>query len=173
MRACINQVFEDRIIPHNLLRGVEGFKTEEKERVYLTIEEVRAMAEGECRYSVLKRAFLFSCLTDLRKSYIEKMRWSEVRQEGDFTRIIFKQKKTEGQKYLDISLEAVPYLGQRGKDENLVFCGFQCSAYLLTELKAWAIRCGISWLIENSELILEHAKRQMHKTLIVLYTRLY
>lgn len=144
VRACINQAFEDRIIPHNPLRGIEGFKTEEKERVYLTLEEVRAMAEGECRYPVLKRAFLFSCLTGLRKSDIEKMRWSEVRQEGDFTRIIFKQKKTGGQEYLDISPEAVPYLGQRGEDEDLVFRGFQYSAYLLTELKAWAMRCGIT-----------------------------
>lgn len=144
VRACINQAFEDRIIPHNPLRGIEGFKTEEKERVYLTIEEVRAMAEGECRYPVLKRAFLFSCLTGLRKSDIEKMRWSEVRQEGDFTRIIFKQKKTGGQEYLDISPEAVPYLGQRGEDEDLVFRGFRYSAYLLTELKAWAMRCGIT-----------------------------
>ena len=144
VRACINQAFEDRIIPHNPLRGVEGFKTEEKERVYLTIEEVRAMAEGECRFPVLKRAFLFSCLTGLRKSDIEKMRWSEVRQEGNFTRIIFKQKKTGGQEYLDISPEAVPYIGQRGEDEDLVFRGFQYSAYLLTELKAWAMRCGIT-----------------------------
>jgi len=144
VRACINQAFEDRIIPHNPLRGVEGFKTEEQERVYLTIEEVRAMAVGECRNPVLKRAFLFSCLTGLRKSDIEKMRWSEVRQEGDFTRIIFKQKKTGGQEYLDISPEAVPYLGQRGGGGDLVFRGFHYSACLLAELKAWAMRCGVT-----------------------------
>ena len=143
-RACINQAFEDRIIPHNPLRGVEGFKTEEKERVYLTLEEARDMADGECRYPALKRAFLFSCLTGIRKSDIEKMRWSEVRQEGDFTRIVFKQKKTGGQEYMDISSEAVPYLGQRGKDNELVFRGFKYSAYILTELKAWALRCGIT-----------------------------
>ena len=144
LRACINQAFEDRILPHNPLRGVEGFKTEEKERVYLTMEEVRAMATGDCRYPVLKRAFLFSCLTGLRKSDIEKMQWSEVRQEGGFTRIVFKQKKTGGQEYMDISPEAIPYLGHRGKDNELVFNGFHYSAYLLTELKAWAMRCGIS-----------------------------
>lgn len=144
LRACINQALEDRIMPYNPLRGIEGFKPEEKERVYLTLEEVRALADGECRCPVLKRAFLFSCLTGLRKSDIEKMRWSEVRQEGDFTRIIFKQKKTGGQEYLDISPEATPYLGQRGEDKDLVFQGFNYSAYLLTELKAWAMRCGIT-----------------------------
>lgn len=144
LRACINQAFEDRIIPHNPLRGIEGFKTEEKERVYLTLEEVRAMAAGECKYPVLKRAFLFSCLTGLRKSDIEKLRWSEVSQQGDFTRIIFKQKKTKSQEYYDISPEAVRYLGERGDDDALVFRGFAYSGYVLVELKAWALRSGVN-----------------------------
>lgn len=137
LRACINQAFEDRIIPRNPLRGIEGFKSEEKERVYLTLEEVRKMAIGECHYPALKRAFLFSCLTGLRKSDIQKMRWSEVRQQGEFTRIVFKQKKTGGQEYMDITPEAVQYLGQRGEDDDLVFSGFNYSAYVLGELKAW------------------------------------
>ena len=144
VRACINQAFEDGIIPRNPLRGIEGFHEEEKERVYLTFKEVQAMAAAECNYPVLKRAFLFSCLTGIRKSDIEKMRWREVYQQGEFTRIIFKQKKTGGQEYLDISPEAVRYLGERRDDDMLVFHGFHYSAYILTELKAWAMRAGIT-----------------------------
>ena len=144
VRACINQAFQDGIIPRNPLRGIEGFKEEEKERVYLTFEEVKSMAATECNYPDLKRAFLFSCLTGLRKSDIEKMRWREVFQQGGFTRIIFKQKKTGGQEYLDISPEAVRYMGERNGDDELVFQGFHYSAYTLTELKAWAMRAGVS-----------------------------
>ncbi len=144
VRACINQAFQDGIIPRNPLRGIEGFKQEEKERVYLTFEEVRSMAAAKCNCPVLKRAFLFSCLTGLRKSDIEKMRWSEVYQQGEFTRIIFKQKKTGGQEYLDISPEAVQYLGERRADDTLVFQGFHYSTYILAELKAWAMRAGIT-----------------------------
>lgn len=144
LRACINQAFDDRIIPHNPLRGVEGFKEAETERVYLTLDEVKAMAEGECRYPVLKRAFMFSCLTGLRKSDIEKMRWKEVREEGGFTRIVFKQKKTGGQEYIDINEQATAYLGERCGDEDKVFAGFHYGAYVLTELKAWALRSGIT-----------------------------
>lgn len=32
LRACINQAFEERIIPFNSLRGIEGFKSGESER---------------------------------------------------------------------------------------------------------------------------------------------
>lgn len=144
LRACINQAFEEKIIPHNPLRGIEGFKRVDVERVYLTLDEVRAMASTECKYPVLRRAFLFSCLTGLRKSDIEKMTWREVREEGGHTRIIFRQQKTQGQEYLDITKQAVPYLGDRGADDDKVFSGFYYSSYMLMELKRWAVRAGIT-----------------------------
>ncbi len=142
--ACINQAFEDRIIPHNPLRGIERVKGIETERSYLTIEEVRAMAAAHCKYPALKNAFLFSCLTGLRKSDIEKMRWSEVQQQGEFTRIIFKQKKTGGQEYLDINKQAAQYMGERREPDDRVFVGFKYSSYMITELRMWAMRAGIT-----------------------------
>ena len=53
---------------------------------------------------------MFSCLKGLRKSDIEKMKWKEVRQQGEFTRIVFRQKKTGGQEYIDINPQAVAYM---------------------------------------------------------------
>lgn len=144
LRACINQAFEDRIIPHNPLRGIEGFKQGETERSYLTLEEVRAMAAAHCKYPALKNAFLFSCLTGLRKSDIEKMRWREVQQQGEFTRLVFKQKKTGGQEYLDINPQAVQYMGERREADEHVFVGFRYSSYMITELRMWAVRAGIT-----------------------------
>lgn len=144
LRACINQAFEDRITPHNPLRGIEGFKMEETERTYLTLEEVKKLAVTECKYPSLKKAFLFSCLTGIRKSDIEKMKWSEVQQQGDFVRIVFKQKKTGGQEYLDINKQAVVYLGERGKPEDRVFSGFKYSAYMITELRMWTMKAGVT-----------------------------
>lgn len=144
LRACINQAFEDGIIPRNPIRGIEGFKLEERERVYLTLEEVRAMAAAECKYPALRNAFLFSCLTGLRKSDIEKMKWSEVRQQGEFTRIVFRQKKTGGQEYIDINPQAVAFMGERGEPDAHVFPNFTYSSYYLMELKRWAVRAGIT-----------------------------
>lgn len=141
--ACINHAFEDGVIPTNPARGVERFKQGDVNKCYLTLEEVKAMAAAECKYPVLKRAFLFSCLTGLRKSDIEKMKWSEVHQQGDLTRIIFTQQKTGSLEYLDISPEAVKYLGERGKPDQRVFAGFKYSSYLITELRMWAIRAGV------------------------------
>lgn len=144
LRACINQAFEDGIISTNSIRGIESFKVEERERVYLTLEEVKAMAATECKYPVLRNAFLFSCLTGLRKSDIEKMKWKEVRQQGEFTRIVFKQKKTGGQEYIDINPQAVQFMGERRDPEAHVFPNFSYSSYYLMELKRWAVRAGVT-----------------------------
>ena len=102
------------------------------------------MAHTECKYPILKRAFLFSCLTGLRKSDIEKMTWNEVQIHGDTTRIIFKQQKTGAQEYLDISTQAVEYLGERGEKDEQVFKGFIYNNLILLELRRWALKAGIT-----------------------------
>ena len=60
------------------MNGIEGFKAEEGTRMYLTLEEVKKLAATECEYPNVKRAFLFSCLTGLRRSDIIKLTWGEV-----------------------------------------------------------------------------------------------
>lgn len=144
LRCVMNTAFDEGLIPKNPMRGIAGFKEGEPERTYFTIEEVRLLAETECRYPGLKRAYLFSCLTGLRLSDIKKLKWSEVREEGKFTRIVFKQQKTKGQEYLDITPEAALLLGNRGKADDKVFADFLYDVYMRHELRAWCLRAGIN-----------------------------
>lgn len=126
------------------MRGIDGFKTAEVAREYLTLEEVKKLAATPCNYPILKATFLFSCLTGLRKSDIEKLTWGEIHKLGNFTRIIFRQKKTGGQEYLDISDQAAAYLGTRRNDVDRVFEGFTYGSWTSLELKRWALAAGIT-----------------------------
>lgn len=144
LRACLNHAFEERIIPYNPVRGVEGFKAEEGTRMYLTIEEVQKLAQTECPYPAVRTAFLFSCLTGLRRSDIQKLTWGEVVKQGDFTRLIFKQKKTGGQEYLDISPQAAELMGERGKPDERVFEDFLTPDATNHALQVWVLRAGIN-----------------------------
>lgn len=144
LRACLNHAYEERIIPINPMRGIEGFKQEEVARNYLTLEEIKQIVATPCKYAYLKNAFLFSCLTGIRKSDIEKLTWGEVHKFGDYTRVIFKQKKTGGQEYLDISPQAEEFLGVRGKENERVFSGFKYGAWTLLELRRWILAAGIT-----------------------------
>ena len=125
------------------MRGVEGFKAEEGTRMYLTIEEVQRLAQTECEYPAIKRAFLFSCLTGLRRSDVIRLTWGDVHQQGEFTRIIFKQKKTSGQEYLDIPPQAAELMGERGKDAEHIFPNIHSPSCTNEMSKRWVLRAGI------------------------------
>lgn len=144
LRACLNQAFEERIIAHNPLRGIEGFKPEEGTRMYLTIDEVRKLAQTDCDFPFLKKAFLFSCLTGLRRSDIYKLTWGEVQEQSGFTRIIFRQKKTGGQEYLDITPQAAMLMGERGEDDEPVFAKWLSPDAQNSNLRMWVARAGIN-----------------------------
>ena len=143
LRACLNQAFDDRIIARNPIRGIEGFKAEEGTRMYLTLEELKKLVNTPCDYESVRKAFLFSCLTGLRRSDIVKLKWADVFQQGDFTRIIFKQKKTKGQEYLDITQQAAELMGERGRADDFVFDDIFSPDCTNTTIQKWVLRAGI------------------------------
>lgn len=143
LRACFNQAYEERVIPHNPMRGIDNFKPEEGTRMYLTLEEVKTLADTPCEYDSVKRAFLFSCLTGLRRSDIIKMTWGEVQEQSGFIRIIFRQKKTGGQEYLDITPQAAELMGERKKASEPVFEDIHSPSCTNETIKRWVLRAGI------------------------------
>lgn len=144
LRACLNQAFEERIIQYNPIRGVENFKQEEGTRMYLTVEELQQLVQTDMDHPELRRAFLFSCLTGLRRSDIAKLTWGEVHQQGAFVRLIFKQKKTGGQEYLDINEQAAELLGERGKPQDFVFPYMISPDSQNSIIQQWVYRAGIN-----------------------------
>lgn len=142
--ACLNQAVEEDIISSSPAKRVEGISKEESTRQYLTIEEVQQMAGTPCPYDTIKRAFLFSCLTGLRRSDVEKLTWGEVQRQGNFARLIFRQKKTGGQEYLDISEQAAALMGEQGEAEQRVFLGLPSPLTINSVLRQWAGKAGIS-----------------------------
>lgn len=143
LRACLNQAYEERVIPHNPMRGIDNFKPEEGTRMYLTLEEVKTLADTPCEYDSVKRAFLFSCLTGLRRSDIIKMTWGEVQEQSGFIRIIFRQKKTGGQEYLDITPQAAELMGERKRASDPVFEDIHSPSCTNETIKRWVLRAGI------------------------------
>lgn len=142
--AMVRQAVKDGIIQNDPCKNVSGIKQQESERVYLTIDELRRMIGVECRDDVAKKAFLFSCLTGLRKSDIERLTWGDISKEGEYDRITFRQKKTKGLVYMDISKDARSIIGERGKDTDLVFYPFHYSDKMNLKLQHWALASGVN-----------------------------
>ncbi len=144
-RAAINKAYETRLLDVNPLRAVKSVKQVDTKREYLTLEELKALSDTPCRYDNLKRAFLFSALTGLRWSDINKLVWSEVQhsQQTGYS-IVFRQKKTKGQEYLPITEQAYSLLGERAEQDERVFVGLRYSAYMNLELSKWVMKAGIT-----------------------------
>ncbi len=149
-KACLRAAFDEGYLKENLVKKVKGFTMAESTREYLTSHELQNLAKTECRFPKLKPAFLFSVLTGMRWSDINKLKWKEVRDEGNdhlgnpMYRVVFKQKKTAGAEYLYISRQARDLLGERQKSEDRVFKGLSYSAHMNIQLLKWCMHAGIT-----------------------------
>ncbi|HRG39227.1 MAG TPA: site-specific integrase, partial [Bacteroidia bacterium] len=104
LKAALKQAYKDGYLPSDLNSRVEPIKQAEVKRSFLTIEELNVLVKTECQNPLLKRAALFSALTGLRFSDIEKLLWSEIEHiNGSGYFIQFKQQKTKGVEMLPIS----------------------------------------------------------------------
>jgi len=160
LRAALKQAVKDGIIPTNPSEGVEAFKQGDPEREFLTLEELQAAVEVECEIPQLKTAFIFSCLTGLRWSDIQKLVWSEVQHSNENGYYIrFRQKKTKGAETLPISDQAFGLLGDRQENEERVFKGLKYSAWHNLKLQQWMMKAGIS------KTITFHCARHTYATL--------
>jgi integrase len=167
--AALKEAVKDGIIVTNPFVQISGIRHGEPEREFLTIEELQAVAKIDCELPILKNAFLFSALTGLRWSDIEKLVWSEIQHSdisGYFIR--FRQKKTKGAETLPISEQAFQLMGERGKPGDKVFQGLLYSAWNNLKLREWVMKAGI---IKH---ITFHCARHTYATLqITLGTDIY
>lgn len=88
---------------------------------------------------------MFSALTGLRFSDIEKLVWGELEYiDGNGYFIKFKQQKTKGDEIMPISEQAFYLLGERKEPKVKVFEGLKYSAYSNLHLFKWMTKAGIT-----------------------------
>lgn len=144
VRAALKQAVKDGIISTNPADTVEGIKEAETKREFLTLDELKQAVKTDCEVEEIKNAFLFSALTGLRFSDIEKLTWSEIqfsKENGNYIR--FMQKKTEGQQTLPFSEDALQFIGSRKEPEEKVFQKLMYSDRNNEKLRDWMTNAGI------------------------------
>lgn len=150
IKAALKQAYKDGILQTDLNAKISPIKAAETRREYLTLDELNKLAKTDCNNPLLKRAALFSALTGLRFSDIQKMTWGEleyIKGQGYF--LNFNQKKTKGVEVLPISEQAYSFTegAENPKDmpqDKLVFEGLKYSAYHNKHLFQWIGAAGIT-----------------------------
>lgn len=150
VKAALKQAYKDGILQYDLNAKVKPIKAAETRREYLTLDELNKLVKTPCNDVLLKRAALFSALTGLRFSDIQKMTWGEleyINGQGYF--LNFNQKKTKGVEVLPISEQAYSLTvgTENPKDmpqDKPVFEGLKYSAYHNKHLFQWIGAAGIT-----------------------------
>ncbi len=143
-KAGLKQAFIDEYISVDLAAKVKNIQPNETRRNYLTMDELNALVDAPCDYDVLKRAALFSALTGLRHSDIQKLKWSEIQKEGSGYRLNFTQQKTKGVEYMPINEQAYKLCGKPRESDKLVFEDLTDAAWISKPLKRWVSAAGIT-----------------------------
>lgn len=142
-KAVLKQAFIDGYLTTDLSAKAKCIQGRESRREYLTVEELNTLARTPFD-PIVKRAALFSALTGLRHSDIQKLMWAEIEEFNGGYRLNFTQQKTKGVEYMPISKQAYQLCGERKDDELLVFAGLPDPSWISKPLERWIKQAGIT-----------------------------
>lgn len=156
--------------PFHKLSQAEKPQRRTKKKEYLTLSEVKRMAEAECDDWRVKYAFMFCCFTGLRYIDVSRLKWKHIVEVGDGKyQIELIQQKTKEPVYIPLSANALKWLPERGYDgrENYIY-KFRDRSIIYDYLKKWGDAAGID------KHLTFHVSRHTCATLLLYYgTDLY
>jgi integrase len=141
-RGCLKIAFHEKMLKENVNDFLEPISGISRRREYLTLDEVRQLANTPCDVPDLKNASLFSCLTGLRISDILALDWSNIvkAQDGGWC-IRIRTEKTDTEATLPLTDEAYRLCGKRST--GLVFKNLK-RYNTHAPLKEWVEAAGIT-----------------------------
>lgn len=129
------------------IKDEEKPKKRKTEREFLTIDEIKILANTDFYNKLLKQAFLFSCFCGLRHCDIVSLTWGNLtKNKSGKTELRLTQQKTHETIYLPLSNEALKQLPSKGKlsDTDKVFERLITLGRTNEILPKWATKAGIT-----------------------------
>jgi site-specific recombinase XerD len=122
--ACVlhdaykNGLFDDRI-----LQRVKRPKREQEKKSFLSETELKKLTKHQLpeEYNNIQKMFLFSCMTGLRYSDVQGLRWKDVKRNGKHLQLEFHQQKTDTYESLPMCAEAEAILHSLKRNGIYVF----------------------------------------------------
>ena len=167
LRYCLNYAVSEELISANPMKKIKNEEKPHKhrtEREYLTIDELRKLAQTPFYNGLLKKAFLFSCFCGLRHSDIIALTWGDIEMDDDGNfRLYIIQKKTKEAISLPLSQEAIKQLPKRedAKEDDIIFKKLITLGRTNEILPKWAEQAGIK------KHITFHTARHTHATMLL------
>jgi integrase len=159
LKTVFNIAVKQKIIGVNPFTYARPIKRVRTSREYLTVDELRVLFATPTDHEMVKRSFLFACLTGLRISDLRALTWKGV--QGAELRIT--QKKTGDDVLVPISDQARELLPERGnaRYKEKVFDFPSRDDVYNRRLQSWVAKAGIEKHITS------HIARHTFATMLV------
>ncbi len=150
LRTVLNKAKRERLIsnnPWNNLAMTEKPHRPESKREFLTIDEIKKMADAECGNPMVKQAYMFSCFTGLRLSDVRALKWGDITQTDNDSYVSVIMQKTQDPVLIPLSKQAMKWLPEKSDEtspNDIVFVGLPNSGNIGSCIKHWAKRAGIT-----------------------------
>ncbi len=165
----LNEAVQSGIIkknPWELIDTSEKIRGNIHKREFLTIDELKCLMKTPCVNDLVKKAFLFSCLTGLRISDIRKLRWEDICMTDTQPYISIVMQKTSSPIYIPLSKQALKWLP---KELNThVFEGLVNQCTIRYNLEKWTSYAGI-----NKHITFHCARHTFATMMLTLGTDIY
>ncbi len=148
LTAALNTALRDGIIERNpmtMLTSKERFHQQESTRVYLTIDELKAMMATPCDDDELRKGFLFACFTGLRLSDVQAFTWNKVLATPDGSTRYIRVRMLKTQQFVNVPLskDALSYLRETEDGDEPIFRLSSAVSVIEQRLAAWAKKAGV------------------------------
>ncbi len=115
LKTLLNKAVREGLIENTPVKNVDTIKPQSVKREFLTIDEIEKIAAlPGGRYELIKRAFLFSCFTGLRRRSVCNLLYEEINN----NKIQRFDEKTGDYEYFDLSKTAQKILTSSGNIYN-------------------------------------------------------
>ncbi|MCR5153071.1 MAG: site-specific integrase [Prevotella sp.] len=145
--SALNEAVRQKKIPINPIMYLsredkKPIKAERSNRTFLTIDEVKKLADTDIKNENIKRAFLFACFTGLRISDIKNLTWSNIIERDNAFYISITMQKTREPLTIKLNKQAVSWLPKKGSAKEVFNLPFY-NTVINDNLKRWAKAAGI------------------------------
>lgn len=137
--ACVlHDAYKGGLFDDRILQRVKRPKREQEKKCFLTETELKKLTKHQLsdEYDNIQKMFLFSCMTGLRYSDVQGLRWKDVKRNGKHLQLEFHQQKTDTYERLPLCAEAETLLRGMKKRGEFVFVK-ETNQKTNTVLKRW------------------------------------
>jgi integrase len=138
--SIAREAANERLIDHKEVSEVTLTAREKSEVACLSLDELQRLAKTPCRVPILKKAFLFSCLTGLQWKEIDKLQWNQLKQADGLWSIQINRNNSD--ESIPLTKQARELLGSHGQLNEKIF-NLHYSAALCVNLNQWALKAGV------------------------------